>query len=230
LLPVPEAAAKGLLGRMYNTLAAQAQFENICLMDDDIILTDGWYAKLVESLKNRSFDVVSFPIKNTDGSRFWDWVAWQPGWEAPALLPYNQTSPDQYVTGGMVLLRRAVWEVVKWSDSLGFYQQEDHDWSRRVWAAGFRLCFCPSAFVLHNDWRYYRKGIGIAKHTNLQSALTDLPSSVRETEDQYALIAQRNSLLTQVATYRQSTSYKLGRFLLSPVRFGSTLLQRVKSK
>ena len=139
LLPDPEAADKGLLGRMYNTLAAQAQFDNICLLDDDILLLDGWYVKLVESLKNQSFEVVSFPIKNTDGSRFWDWAAWRPEWEAPALLPYHQTSPDQYVTGGVVLLKRRVWETVPWSNSLGFYQGEDADWSHRTWAAGFKL-------------------------------------------------------------------------------------------
>lgn len=217
-LPDSEAAEKGLLGRMYNTLAAHARFENICLLDDDIILLDGWYVKLVEFLKNQSFDVVAFPIKNTDGSRFWDWAAWQPGWEAPALLPYNQTSPDQYVTGGMVLVKRSVWETVKWSDSLGFYQGEDSDWSHRAWVAGFKLAFCPSAFVLHNDWRYYRMGIGVSKYTSVESAIQDLPSQIMETEEKHGMMVQRDMLRKELKGYQTSSSYKLGRFLLGPVR------------
>ena len=226
LLPDSEAAEKGLLGRMYNTLAANAQFENICLLDDDILLLDGWYAKLVEHLKNHNFDVVSFPIKNTDGSRFWDWVAWRSGWEAPTLLRYNQTSPDQYVTGGVVLVKRAVWDTVKWSESLGFYQGEDSEWSHRAWSAGFKLAFCPSAFVLHNDWRYYRMGIGVSKYANIITATQDLPSYRLDAEDPHAVMAKRDGLLREVNAYRQSTTYQIGRLIMTPVRFVKMFLNR----
>ena len=228
LLPDSEAAEKGLLGRMYNTLAATAKFENICLLDDDILLLDGWYAKLVEHLGNQQFDVVSFPIKNTDGSRFWDWVAWRPGWEAPALLRYNQTSTDQYVTGGMVLIKRGVWEIVKWSNSLGFYQSEDADWSHRAWAAGFRLSFCRAAFVLHNDWRYYRMGIGVSKYSDIGSAILDLPTYRADSEDQHAIMAHRDRLLIEVDAYRCSTSYRIGKAVLAPARWMRWLLNYSK--
>jgi hypothetical protein len=160
LLPDLDAAANGKLAKMMNTLAGAAIHPWICLCDDDIIFTDGWYEKVCRFIAaHPEVDVCTFPIRNTDGSRFWDWAVHVDG--QSVLIDPNVADQRLYVTGGMVLMRREVWQKVQWNADLGFYQGEDVDWSRRMIAADFTVALCSAAFVMHNDWRYLQVGPGV---------------------------------------------------------------------
>ena len=156
LLPDPDSAANGRLATMMNRLAGAARHPWICLTDDDILLTDGWYEKVCHFIEaHPDVDVCSFPIRNTDGSRFWDWAIYDGG---PYLIDPVAADQRLYITGGMVLMKREVWEAQKWDETRGFYEFEDVEWSQRVVAADFTVALCRSAFVLHNDWRYVQIG------------------------------------------------------------------------
>lgn len=158
LLPDADAAEAGRLGHMMNTLVSNARFENVCLLDDDIVLLDGWYEKVHRWVeRSGGYDVIGFAIRNTDGTRYWDWAEQvSPG--ASRLLRYGKDSPRRYVSGGCVLLRKAVWERVPWDPERGYYEQEDVDWCRRVVGEGLSLGFCANAAVVHNDCRYTQRG------------------------------------------------------------------------
>jgi GT2 family glycosyltransferase len=165
LFPDPASADSGKLGLMMNTLAANARFDTVCLMDDDFILLDGWYDALLTWLHEvTAFDVLSFPIKNTDGSRSFDHCYCRnwPG-TGPRLLRKNVSSPHVFIAGGFTLFKKTIWDRVQWDNQKGFYQAEDFDWSIRVKAAGFAITHCPIAYVVHNDWRYCQNGFKLVK-------------------------------------------------------------------
>jgi GT2 family glycosyltransferase len=219
LIPDKESAGKGLLAKMMNTLAQNARGEYVCLLDDDIILLDGWYSVVQERLEREDFDVLAFPIKNTDGSRFYDWSD-NPDGSRVCLIPYNQKSNSQYVTGGFVLFKRAVWEQVKWDNFLRFYEGEDLDWSRRVLASDFTISFCHNAFVVHNDWHYYQHGNMVLRHENLTSANKHVSTHLLEMEQKHELIRR----FSEAA--RSSRSYRLGRLILFPLRYSKQILSK----
>lgn len=170
-----ESANNGKLATMLNTIVREARYDYVCSCDDDIIFTDGWYQKLCIFLKNNpSSKIISFPIKNTDGSRFWDW-AYNDSQSGSQLANLGEKSNQVYVTGGMVVLHKQVWQTVKWDDSKGFYQKEDVDWSERVRKAGYTIEFCTHASVLHNDWRYFQSGTKVIKSKKLEEILDHTP-------------------------------------------------------
>jgi len=170
LLPDPESAANGRLAKMMNTLAGAAKHPWICLCDDDIILTDGWYEKVCHFIAaHPEVDVCTFPIRNTDGSRFWDWAVHVDGHST--LIDPDRADQRVYITGGMVLMRSQVWQAQQWNESLGFYQGEDVEWSRRVVAADFTVALCTAAYVLHNDWRYLQVGHAIKRVNEISEAI-----------------------------------------------------------
>jgi Tfp pilus assembly protein PilF len=170
-----ESANNARLATMLNTIVREAKYDYVCSCDDDIIFTDGWYKKLCIFLKNNpSAKIISFPIKNTDGSRFWDW-AYNDSQSGSQLANLGEKSNQVYVTGGMVVLHKQVWQEVKWDESRGFYQKEDVDWSERARKAGYTIEFCTHASVLHNDWRYFQSGTKVIKSKKLEEILEDIP-------------------------------------------------------
>jgi hypothetical protein len=177
-IPDQAAAANGRLAKMMNTLAREAQHPWICLCDDDILFCDGWYDKVCTYLAEHqdAVDVLSFPIRNVDGSRFWDWAidtgAPQPPFgQASYLIDPRTADPRIYITGGFVLMRREVWLAHQWDEARGFYQGEDSDWSHRVVGAGVRVALCSSAYVIHNDWRYLQIGHFVPRFGDVKEAM-----------------------------------------------------------
>ena len=56
-IPAPEAASKGELGVMRNLGCEKAQFENIVILDDDLLLTKDWYKNLLKF--NKDYDILT---------------------------------------------------------------------------------------------------------------------------------------------------------------------------
>jgi len=175
-IPDLPSAANGRLATMMNTLAREARHPWVCMFDDDVIFCEGWYEKVCLYLADHpDVDLCAFPIRNTDGSRFWDWAIHTEG--RSILIDPRATDPRLYVTGTLGMLKREIWQTHKWDDSRGFYEFEDTDWSQRVIAAGHKPGFCTGAFVLHNDWRYFQVGPGIhrAKDFRESAAVSERP-------------------------------------------------------
>ena len=170
-VPNPEAAARGQLGRMRNDLSAAARFPWILYCDDDLFLTDGWYQKLTVFLRARpGSELISFGIRNVDGSRHWDWALADPT-HGNQLMGWDQTDPRLYITGGCSLVRVDLWRDHPWDGERGFGQQEDSDWSQRIIRSGAKVAHCADAYVLHNDWRYFQWGVGVAICSNIEDAM-----------------------------------------------------------
>ena len=176
LIPDPDSAADARISIMLNRLAREAAHPWICLCDDDIVLCDGWYEKVCHFIAEHP-DVMActFPLRNPDGSRCWDWSIHVDG--RSALIDPGTPSPHLYLTGGIVMIRREVWDAHKWNESLRITDHEDVEWSQRVLKAGLPAGLCTAAYVLHNDWRYWQLGPGVkcSKDVRETIAVADRP-------------------------------------------------------
>ena len=172
LIPDQVSANTGKLGAMMNTLAQNAKFDTVCLMDDDMILLDGWYEALIAWVnKTGTFDILSFAVRNTDGTRGYDNARRKYGPGTVWLMKPEAQDPDVFVVGNFACFRKAVWETVRWDPTKGFYQDEDLDWSIRCKEKGFFITHCPIAYVVHNTWKYYQYGIRLLGHERLEDRI-----------------------------------------------------------
>jgi glycosyltransferase involved in cell wall biosynthesis len=162
---LPEAAAAGKITLLRNAAARRSSGEVLVFLDDDILLEPGWMEAVARSLV--SCDLVGTRLLNPDGTRHWDWTM-KTGKEH-RLLDYGTWHDAAYLTGGLIAMRRFVWETTPWNESLTFGQQEDVELSRRVMKAGFSIGFCASATAIHNDPHYIQFGNATVR-MDLQSA------------------------------------------------------------
>jgi GT2 family glycosyltransferase len=148
----------GRLGLLRNKACAKAAGEVLIVLDDDMVLHDDFSTGLQRY--GNDFDVLSCRILNPDYTRYWDWKAHKDGlnW----LLDYGDKSPLVSVTGGLCIMRRWVWDVVKWDSERGFYQNEDVDFSERLKAKNIRIDINPYSTVTHNA-PYTQRGRGVYK-------------------------------------------------------------------
>ena len=163
-LPAAEAAEKGMLGLMRNRAVARAQYENIVLLDDDIILAPGWH----EALKayGRPFDILTSQIRVPDGSRYLD-HATSGGPRGQMILAEDEDDEHVYMTGGGGwVMKNYVARQVRWDETLAFYKSEDVDFSRRCQAAGFRISHNHKMLVFHADATYTAVGRTVLRRSD----------------------------------------------------------------
>ncbi len=146
LILVEDRFLTGKLGHLRNIGCEQANNPILVVSDDDIYFHEDFYTGLLQY--GDDFDVLSCKILNPDGSRYWDWKIHENGLNE--LLDYDQTDERQSMTGGLTIMRRQVWEAVRWDDERRINQEEDVDWTLRVKAAGFRVQFNPHSTTTHD--------------------------------------------------------------------------------
>ena len=167
VLNASDAARNGRLGEMRNVLCRQARFEHLIVADDDMIFHPDFYTGLLAYGKD--FDVLCVRLLNPDGTRHWDWAT-VGGPTGHHLLPYDAVDPHVYVTGGLCVMKAAVFKQVQWDEGRGFYQGEDVDFSSRLKKAGMRIQFCSGSTVTHDDPAYSQVGHVIVRRTIVENA------------------------------------------------------------
>jgi glycosyltransferase involved in cell wall biosynthesis/tetratricopeptide (TPR) repeat protein len=155
IVPMPNAARNGRLGEMRNRLVEQARFPVVVVADDDMVFAPDFGDGLAGLAPD--FEVCCARIRNPDGTRFWDWAT-HGGPRGHVLLDEAETDPHVYVTGGLCIAKKTVFDRVKWDESLGFYQSEDLDFSSKLRAAGMSIRLAPGCQVTHDDPRYTQVG------------------------------------------------------------------------
>ncbi|MCB9496116.1 MAG: asparagine synthase (glutamine-hydrolyzing) [Fibrobacteria bacterium] len=183
---LPDAAKNGRLGEMRNAMVERARGDVVVVCDDDIVFDDDFCRNV--AAKGADFDILCARIRNLDGSRFWDWAI--NGEDRHRLLPYGETHPDIYVTGGLCVARPHVFSRCRWNQALGFYQSEDLDFTAKLKSAGMRIESWPSAQVTHFDHRYTQFEDHIIRVDSIRESVADLTSEGRANPDRYGL-AQR---------------------------------------
>ena len=160
-VPMPHAANGGRTSMMRNAAAENSVYDNLVFCDDDIVLAPNWSSALRVAIQD--YDLLTPTILNLDGTRHWDKASIDQ--RTQKTLNFNESSPHIYLTSGILVVRAAVWQALKWNERLGFYEAEDVDFSRRAQQMGLRLGFCREAIAIHNDARYTQVGRVVLKRT-----------------------------------------------------------------
>jgi GT2 family glycosyltransferase len=153
ILVVRDKDLSGKLGKLRNAGCNAAKYDVLVVSDDDMVFHDDFYNGLVE---HGDFEVMSCRILNPDGTRYWDWKEHIDG--KNQLLEYGTTSPHISLTGGLTIMKRDVFNRVKWEETLVFYQAEDVDFSERLKEAGVQITFNKRSTVTHDDGAYTQNG------------------------------------------------------------------------
>jgi hypothetical protein len=155
-IPAEDAAEDGRLGEMRNMAVARARFENIVMLDDDIVLSLNWYAAF--SAYSDNFDILTSQIRLPDGGRYFDHVT-AGGPKGQAFLDVHEDDDHVYMTGGGGwVMKRHVARSVLWDQERVFYQEEDVDFARRCQALGYKISHNHEMVVYHADPTYTNIG------------------------------------------------------------------------
>lgn len=159
-----KSAHSAMLARLKNCAALESKYNEIVFCDDDEIPDLNWLSAMVKYSKEKSWDVLANRVLNPDGTRHWDRATLHPH----TMVPYDHPENDKslYQSGGFFMVRRHVFEKVKWDETKYFYggdsgsPAEDVQYSADLVAAGFTLRFNSQATVWHNDCSYTEVNFG----------------------------------------------------------------------
>ena len=144
-----------------NLIAKEAKFNNLIIFHDRIIFSDFFYRELAKLLS--AYDVVCFPIFDIESKtrRLIDWVAL--AWDTndykkskSILLPYTYWSPEIYLNGGLLCIKRHFYLDVLQNTNLHWGEMEDVDFSRRLFLKGLNFTFYDKPIVYSTTVRFGR--------------------------------------------------------------------------
>lgn len=155
-IPAESCADQGRLGEMRNLAVAAARFENIVLLDDDIVLAPGWYQGFRSHAGD--FDILTSQVRLPDGGRYWDHASFG-GSNGHRILTEDEDDCELYMTGGGGwIMKQKVARAVRWDPMRGFYESEDLDFAAACRARGFRITHEQGCVVFHADPSYTTVG------------------------------------------------------------------------
>jgi len=113
--------------RQKNDIARRARYDNIVLLHDYIVFDQDWYTEFEKF--GDDWDVCMNCIINNDGTRFRDWVLWEPQW-----VDYNDHSQtrNMYVSGSYFCVKKDFFLRNPLDERLYWGQEEDVIWSKQV--------------------------------------------------------------------------------------------------
>lgn len=139
-----------------------SQYNTIVWCDDDVVLGEGWLKNTLDFSKTNGWNVLGNKLLNPDGTRHWDRATLKPH----KIVEYDHPNYDKnlYQTSGFIVVRRKVFENVRWDDEClvrGDQEgkiSEDVKFSFDLVKAGYELSFNSTASVWHNDNSYTQFG------------------------------------------------------------------------
>lgn len=148
-LPTPELAETAAVCKMRNLNAARARYDTIIILDDDVTFAPDWWKNMQ---RHSNFDLAGCRGLDPLGNRWWDYQTIERGnpLASPELLDYAAQDPGSYISGYFMMMRRDVWEAVKFDETRRNYQHDDVDFCHRAKDAGFSLSVFPDAVVTHH--------------------------------------------------------------------------------
>jgi glycosyltransferase involved in cell wall biosynthesis len=163
LIDRKEEAHTRRVASLRNSAAEASKHDVIAWCDDDIVIHNNWKDGLISFSKNNGWDVLGCKILNPDATRHWDRGTINPR----TLVSYDYPSYSENLlqTSGFLMVRREVFERVKWDESkLVFADRvegqipEDLQFSVDLRRSGYSLSFCQDIQVWHNDEQYTEWG------------------------------------------------------------------------
>ena len=158
LVDQKEAAHSRKVATLRNAAGDVSQHDVIAWLDDDILLSKGWLDDALSHSEDTYWDVLGNRLLNPDGTRHWDRATLNPH----KMVDYDHPQYDKglYQTSGFIMVRREVFESVRWDDECLVRgdkdggMSEDLKFSLDLVKAGYQLSFNSDATVWHNDHSY----------------------------------------------------------------------------
>lgn len=137
-------ARSGELNMMRNALCADASKDFIVFLESDIELSADWYEKISGA---DCLDIAGSSVRTPGGTRCVDWAcAVELGnGRLPYPLQYDEWTDRAYIRAWLMLMRKSVWDNVKFDWGLPIDRDDDVDFCLRAAAAGYRLGVFPDA-------------------------------------------------------------------------------------
>jgi hypothetical protein len=137
--------------RKKNILCQEAKYNNIVLMHDYYVFDENWYNSYLKF--GEDWDVCSNAQLLQNGKRhFTDWVLWDyPILPRYTSIPYDEWTLSQYMymSGGYMLVKKALMLDFPFNESLTWGQADDVEWSFSVRGRTTWKCN-GNAIVRHN--------------------------------------------------------------------------------
>jgi GT2 family glycosyltransferase len=181
---VGEGANRGFAGGCVHGVAS-SRGEVLIFVNSDAIVRPGALDALTEATLRPSVGIACGCLRlahqpelvNSVGNPVhFSGISWAGGCGEPAER-YTVEREVPVATGGLLAMRRAVWDALDGFDELYFAYNEDTDLSLRAWLAGWCVLFVPSAVADHH-YEFGRSPLKmyLVERNRLLTVLTDYPS------------------------------------------------------
>jgi hypothetical protein len=153
-------------GIEYNRGVRIAKGEFICLICDDVIVTEGWLDSLIECAENDPKIGITGPkMMNQDGKIthtggfIQPFMGYAPVRVGHLLDDVQQDRPAQYVCIACMLIKRKVVEEIGYLDEDLLMNFEDPDYCLRAWEKGWKTVYAHKSLVMHEEWKGVKKDL-----------------------------------------------------------------------
>ena len=147
------------ISKKKNKLVDNARFENIVLLHDRYILPDDWYLNFKKY--GNAFEMLAVRNEGPRGGRVADWMIYDGLPSQPNafshLAPYNKRTGDFYMAGGIMIIKKAVYQAIRLDERLYWGELEDVQFSKIAQLKGFQLTLDSRNKVLTNSKRLGEK-------------------------------------------------------------------------
>jgi len=142
-----------------------SEAEYILLINDDILVTEGWLKKLINCAEQHHLiGIVGPKMVRPDGSidHAGGFIHPFKGY-APVRIGHfyddwtKESRPVQYVCDACILLKRKLIEDVGFLDERYLMNYEDVDLCVRAWESGYKVFYTPRSIVVHEHWTGVKK-------------------------------------------------------------------------
>jgi hypothetical protein len=138
---------KGWTTKKKNLICEKAKYENLVVLHDRIKFHKDWFSGMKKYGNN--WEILSTPTLQ-NSLRTYDWLTIKyplenpkSGWFLGSHLEYSDWDKWIYLDGGVIILKKYVWEKVPWDESRYYAESEDVKLSHDQTRYGFIVRFNP---------------------------------------------------------------------------------------
>jgi hypothetical protein len=173
---------KGWITKKKNLICENAIYENLFVMHDRIKLHKNWFSGMKKYGNN--WEILSCVIEQ-NGNRTYDWLSLKYPLEdikskcyLGSHLDYSDWDKWIYIDGGMIIMKKYVWEKVPWENSRYYAEAEDSKLSQDQTRYGFMIRFNPYSTCESFRFNHPYSKIYVKKNSKRYGGLTGPPHMV----------------------------------------------------
>lgn len=173
---------KGWTTKKKNLICEKAKHENLLIMHDRIKLHKGWFVGMKKYGNN--WEILSTATLHNN-ERTYDWLSLKyplenprASWYLGSHLDYSDWDKWIYIDGGVIILKKYVWEKVPWDESRYYAEAEDVKLSHDQVRYGFVVRFNSDAIMDSFRFNHPFSKIFVKKDSKKYGRLTGPPHMV----------------------------------------------------